>query len=220
MNLRSGISILSMVLLVTLASCSGDDGPADDIVITGNSELLDFFEEFNPPRRGARADEQRSSGYNSKFFTDSLDFNKDGIYDLKTWYFIERRISGDSTVVTRIGPMHENAFIMGDTVRFGGVDYWVPRIFVEGETATADTGLWETINLNVDLYLFDYWRKVAGSGSSVDMLSEFPEDREGYVIFKVYNNGQTLIGWLKLRLALPGRFPEIEQMGYRLVDTN
>lgn len=49
MNLRSGISILSMVLLVTIAACSGDDTPSANTLIIGDRSTVDFFQAFTPP---------------------------------------------------------------------------------------------------------------------------------------------------------------------------
>ncbi|MCE7993173.1 MAG: hypothetical protein HEP71_14400 [Roseivirga sp.] len=214
MKLGSGITLLLVVLFMTV-SCSGDDAPSQDTIITGNTEFVDLFEVFNPPRRGTLSEEFRSSQRNTKVFADSLDLDGNGIYDLKTEYIFAKSISGDTTVVTRMIQLHENMFFLGDTVRFGGQIYWEQRIYEEGKTVGSGTDFWESRPESGHPYDFDYWLKFESSGF-IDDLTKFPESRQGYLVFKLLSGNETLIGWLKIKLALPGRVPEIEEIGYRL----
>lgn len=213
MKLRSGISLLILVLF-TIASCSGDDAPAHDTIITGNTEFVDFFEAYDPPRRGTLAQEFRNSQRNTKVFTDSLDLDEDGFYDLKTEYIFTKTISGDTSVVTRIIPLHEDMFFLGDTVHFGGNAYWEQRIYEEGKTVNSGSNFWQTQPESGHPYDFDYWLKFESSGF-IDDLTKFPENPEGYLIFRLLSQNETRIGWLKIRLTHPGRVPEIENVGFR-----
>lgn len=202
-----------MVLLVTITACSGDDTPANT-VFTGNTELLDFYEEFTPPRRGTKTEEYRSSTQNSKVFEDSIDIDRDGLYDFRVKYFLTKRIDGDTSVTTLMGPLHENMFFLGDTVMFDNMQYWDQRVYQAGKEVNTDTNFWETKAPSGYLYSFDYWLKFQGGGF-IDELTKFPAVPEGYIAFKLYSGEKTILGWYKVRLAHPGRVPEIESIGYR-----
>lgn len=212
MKLRSVISLL--LVLFMAVSCSGDDTPAHDTIITGNTEFVDFFEAYTPPRRGALAQEFRNSQRNTKVFTDSLDVDEDGLYDLKKEYIFTKTISGDTSVTTRMIPLHEDMFFLGDTIHFGGNPYWEQRIYEEGKTVSSGSDFWQTRPESGHAYDFDYWLKFESNGFT-DELTKFPEHAEGYLIFKLLSGSETRIGWLKIRLAHPGRVPEIENLAFR-----
>lgn len=214
MKVRSGISLFLMVLLTTVLHCSVDDKPGDRAV-TGNSQLLDFHEEFTPPRRGAQTEEYRNTTQNTRIFKDSLDIDGNGQYDLMIKYLFAEKIHGDTTVITSIEPLHQDIFLLGDTVIFGGISYWDQRVYDEGKTITRDTDFRDTNPNTTFLYDFDYWFKNEGSGF-IDDLTKFPQVPEGYVAFKLETGDEIRLGWFKIRLAHPGRVPEIEEIGYRL----
>lgn len=214
MKVRSGILLLLIVLLTTVLHCSGDDEPGDRVV-TGNSELLDFHEEFSPPRRGTQTEEYRNATQNTKIFKDSLDIDSNGQYDLMIKYLFAKRIHGDTIVATTIGPLHQDMFLLGDTVIYGGISYWDQRVYDAGKAITRDTDFWDTDPNTTLLYDFDYWFKSEGSGF-MDDLTKFSQVPEGYIVFKLETGDQIRLGWFKIRLAHPGRVPEIEEIGYKL----
>ncbi len=218
MNLRSGTSILLMVLLAASLACSGDDTLPPNALILGDPTSVDFFQAFDPPRQVSFRNEQRLQGYNRKNYHDSLFLDQDGTVDMILYYHIVRMINGDSVMVTNLTRENDNTFFLGDSVEWNGI-FWDRALFNQGEVVSPDYGYWQTTEDNYytfNYYTFDVYQYSADT-REVYQRTAFQDSRTGYVVFQYDRGEDILFGWLQLTITGTLRIPQTDNYGYKVI---